>query len=38
MFQWISSKVEMQIALTLLYLGTNFGDLYMYHLCKRYRN
>ena len=33
-FQWISSKVEMQITLTLLYLPSNFGELSMHRLCK----
>ena len=33
-----STKPEIQIALTLFYLGSNFGELYTYHLCKRYGN
>ena len=33
-----STKLEIQIALTLLYLVSNFGEWYMYHLCKGYGN
>ena len=36
--QIFSTKLEIQIALTLLYLGSNFREWYTYRLCNRYGN
>ena len=34
----VTYTLPIQIALTLLYLGSKFGEWYTYHLCKRYGN